>query len=342
MGTRGWRRAGDPGEHFAGQQSAAVLLAKLLESPADTLGDPEETTLPRRGRGVNVRLIEAIVAVLAANGTPQARETLEALVTGTLKTGDSQAAATAALKMLLSHPCPETKTCGCAFYSAWPTAEQGSDSVRPGEVAGPAIAGINSSASEAFRVRLANYMLAGDVAGRVRSTLDCLKEPRPENLSAQIVLYQSDRWTRHGEWLEQWFSTQSSGAMSRCWAFLPVAARSGLRDDGPGGRPLSPGRGFWSPDFAAVVERRLRSSTPWTRARGRYVSQHAAQSLGAYGPAANPGKALGRRSEGVENVRHVGGRDRGARLRRAVKMLPHKDAGGTAGRLAGQASSLPR
>ena len=90
------------GRRFQDKRAAAELLTGLLESPADTL-DAEGRT--NRVPTPNPRLTEAVIVALAANGTPLARETLKRLVTGNLRTGAPQVAATAAVKAILRHPC---------------------------------------------------------------------------------------------------------------------------------------------------------------------------------------------------------------------------------------------
>ena len=89
------------------KQADAELLTKLLESPADT-PDAEGRTSNRRPT-LSPKLTEAIVAALVANGTPLARQTLERLVAENLRAGATPATATAAVKAILTHPCPENE-----------------------------------------------------------------------------------------------------------------------------------------------------------------------------------------------------------------------------------------
>lgn len=81
------RREGDPrlvaavtylGEHFAGQQGAVELLARLIEPVAEA---PAVTGKPQPAPAVNAKLIEAVIIALATNGTPLARQTTENLIT---------------------------------------------------------------------------------------------------------------------------------------------------------------------------------------------------------------------------------------------------------------------
>ena len=77
------------------------LLVGLLEGPAD---DPFEKNPRQRPAASSVELTEALVAALAANGTPLAHETIERLVTDNVRGGVSDVARNAALRAILAHP----------------------------------------------------------------------------------------------------------------------------------------------------------------------------------------------------------------------------------------------
>ena len=161
----------------------------------------------------------------------------------------------------------------------------------------------------------------------------CLKERKPANLAAQIVLYQNCRSDRKiQQWLEASFVVQSGGAMSRLLGVpAPKQREAAAAKNPPAADPYRLAEQFWSPELAAAIERRLRTleafsddsrlvalagtlPSPAVRtALLRTLQRHwdegpkGLESLvAADGPAIEPGFLL------------------------LVKMLPRKDAGGPA------------
>ncbi len=230
----GAARDGDPqlvaalgyfGPHFAGKESAANFLAKLLEaSDAAPVADNTAPLVSAYRRGGNSSYgkrksppTEAIMAALVVNGTPRARQILESIVDGSLTTAGQQAAAVDALKSLATHPGPETEDLLFRLVTA-PEAAAGDPATnKTAQLRNTAMALIRTGKFASLSVRLAKWMLATETSKALHDQLwACLKEPRPENLPAQILLYQSDRPdpAMHA-WLEQWLVTYGSDALGR-------------------------------------------------------------------------------------------------------------------------------
>jgi hypothetical protein len=292
-------RDGDPqlvaaldyfGPHFAGRESAANFLAQLLESSAadPVAGGTGQPTRPPYGLGNrssapnHSNFTEAAIAALVANGTPRARQILENIAEETLRTADKPAAAIVALKALAAYPGPETEDLLLHLVTAKePTLADGPAARNPATLQNTAVELIRTRASESLSLRLAKWMLASDTSKASRDLLwSCLKEPRPENLAAQIMLYQSDRpdQATHA-WLETWIAAYSSDALGQLLGIPPDQTDSGQSASGShgglSGVPSSRRRGVvlprnipatnanrlaelvWSSNLAAVTERRL-------------------------------------------------------------------------------------
>jgi hypothetical protein len=274
------------GPHFAGKESAANFLAKLLESAADLpagSASPAVRSLygargPYPGQG-RVNFNQAAIAALGVNGTPRARQILEAIVAGAFTAADKQARL-AALKTLTADRGPEIDDLLLRLVTAPERAEMDQRAAKDSEsIRLAALELIRARSSESLSLRLAKAMLAAEMPKTFRDQLwSCLREPRAENVAAQIMLYQSDRpdpATR--SWLEQSVLAYSSDALGRLLGFPATEPRparyvpgGGLstvipasqpRGVPPGGAaPLNPSRAaelLWSSNLAAVTERRL-------------------------------------------------------------------------------------
>lgn len=244
------------GERFVGNESAAELLTRLLGASADDpfTSEPNDEDTSHAGSTTSVELTEAVVAALVANGTPKAKQTLERIANESLRTANDQAATPAVLKALLSQPGAANEdlllqilTMPDESTSEGPTATMRED------MRGKAIAMVASTASEAFRARLASAMIASETSQADYDQLwTCLKQPKPENLAAQIVIYQSDRPdAKSRELLEQSFALQGSEAMGRLFGIRLPKNSSETTD------PYRVVERMWSDDFAAAIERQL-------------------------------------------------------------------------------------
>lgn len=242
------------GNHSTDEPAAAELIAKLLES--------SEANAASRGIEPNPRLAETAVAALSANSAPQARQTLERLVAGTLPAANPQAAATAAFKAMLARDCPENDDLLFRVITVPDRPNQASRTeVDPQKLRYTAISFMRTAGSESLRVRLAQQMLAPETSATLYNQLwACLREARPENAAAQITLYQSLRLDQKSQdLLEQRLADQSGEVLTRLLG-IPSSKRgsaSNAKSDATTD-PYHLAEMIWSPDFAASVERRLR------------------------------------------------------------------------------------
>ena len=121
---------------------------------------------------------------------------------------------------------------------------------------------IVSSASKSFRIRLAKYMVGAETPPTLYDQLwACLKEPKPANLAAQIVLYQNGRSDRKiQESLDASFLAQSSGVMCRLLGLpAPKQGEAASTRRTPVANPYPLAEQFWSRELAAAVQQRLRA-----------------------------------------------------------------------------------
>ncbi len=293
------KREGDPrlvaavdylGTHFAGKESAATLLAALLE-PAGEVPLAEGSSNPKpgtRGPG-NVfrdrripKLTEAVIAALAANGTPRARQVLDELLNGTRRTPDGPAVAVAAFQALAARPGPEAED----LLFRVVTAPVGSEAEDPAandlaKLRAAAIGLLRTNGSDSLWARVARFMLGPETPqGLYEQLWSCVMEPRSENIAAQAVLYEGDRPDEAARnRLEQRLTAASSAAMGRLLGFpapqTPLArpasiAGGGLtgnslfsrRDAANSEREIDPYRlagQLWNPKLAVAMEQRLRT-----------------------------------------------------------------------------------
>jgi hypothetical protein len=248
------------GKRFIGKETAAELLTRLLESGAD---DPFAQPSAQPATSKNLKTTEAIVAALAANGTPLAGRTLERLAIGALETVDKQVAAAAALKGLAARQ----GQAGEDILFRVVIAPQPGDPAR--RIAGNAVALratalelVKSLASESLRLRLARHAAEAETPQATCDELwECLKEPRTENVAAQIVFYRSNRLNDKARaCLEEQLARQSTAALR---GLLGLAQRK-ERQAGAEAAPMAidadrAAELLWDADFAAAVAARLRT-----------------------------------------------------------------------------------
>jgi hypothetical protein len=246
------------GAHFAGKETAAEFLLKLLQPSS---ADPFAENAARTTATTNAKLSEAVVAALAANGTPRARQILESLVNGTPKTTDPSAAAVAALKTLAARPGPDSDDLLVRVMTA-PSRDEPDDLTADGaaRLRSAAMALVRSAGSESLRVRLAGSMVARETSPALYDRLwSLLKEPRSENLAAQLILYQSDRTGQATRgWLEPRAVAYSSSTLG--WLMgrpSPGQPKGVLANNVPAANPYRLAERLWSLDFAATIQRRL-------------------------------------------------------------------------------------
>lgn len=247
------------GRRFIGNENAAILLAKLLEAPTDDpfLSGNREDNNRRPENDPADKLPPAIIAALALNNTPHAQRTLEQLVTGSLKTVSPQLAAQAALKALLAHPHPKSEELLLnLLLDASSMSEDEHLALDMNQLQQAAVEPIRAVASESFRTRLAKRLLGPDLSQETFNHLwPCLKDPKPENLPAQILFYQGGRLNPkdHEELQERLI--ERSGLM------LDALLGIGPSTHGASSAVARHASLFWNADFATSIQRQLRSQT---------------------------------------------------------------------------------
>ncbi len=241
------KRAGD-------KQAAAEVLGRLLEPPADAR-DSDRATRPLAS---DAKLAEAAIAALAANGTPAAWRIIRQVAVGQLETLDNRAAVIAAVKALLAWPSKENDGALFGVVTAAETKPAGQPPASDAQgLRKTCLALIGASASESLRLRLADHLAAPSAPQALYEEIwRSLQEPRWENLLAQISLYLSNRPEESSRaLLEKRLLAGSSDTLARLLGVNPAQAASG--PGAAGGDPNPVARRLWSPEFAAVVQRRL-------------------------------------------------------------------------------------
>lgn len=283
------------GERFVGADAAATAAANMLvnllqyqepepEAPAEPAGQPPVRPGVRPNSPVQVRrpgnvrantdLIKAVIEALGVNGSAAARKTLEEMVAGTCPTEDDKTAAEAALAALVDHPCPENEA---ILFRVLTAAEQlrppGRGEVTADDLCKKAFSLIEPVATERFRLKLAYHLLAPTTPQEDHDLLDTfIQELHPDNVAAQMVLYQSQETDAELKMtIEEYFTDFSSDALTGILAIpseskTGVGARRPVRRTRPAPRgtqaaaeadpelPYRLARQLWSPHFTAVVE----------------------------------------------------------------------------------------
>jgi hypothetical protein len=287
------------GRRFVGKDTAARMLAQLLEPP-EAEENPDPQSQPGYGsqsHQPNPQLIQAIVAALGINGSGTSRTTLEQILAGTLATDDDQTAVGAALRALVADPSAQTDDVLFRAFSAadtlrpQPKGEIGADQLRE-----MTLAAVSSTASEELRTKLARFMIRPNTPPQRREQIGgFLRVEHPDNVGAQLILYQSDETPPETKAaFERYFVGYSSAALAHAlgipggqpgspaggadWRNAPGGGAYGESDygaeaDGPvSARPLVPGiRPAWEPpggsNLLEAAARPPDPDAPFSRAR---------------------------------------------------------------------------
>jgi len=268
-------REGDPRlseaiDHFSirfkGSESAARLLVELLQTPG---GNAAKAVVPGR-RDTTTAIIDALVA----NGSAIAREGLVGLLAGSIKVTNDREIVTAVLRALargaktadddlllaaLVEMPPRVNTVSPATGGGGPlsaTPNGASAVMSAAELHSAAAAAFRPSASENLRLRLAKRILEPGVPPADRPRLiECLNEPRPDNLAAQVLLFaNTELEPRVLETFQRWFMECSMSALA---SLQGIRVEHGETWGGGPGYPRSGSAG--GVDFAGGGE----SRSPW-------------------------------------------------------------------------------
>lgn len=251
-------------------------------------GAPGQPAQELAYRPLDVQTIRAIVEALGQIGSRSAQQQLAALIAGKIKTDDDRAATEAALECLVAYPRPEYESMLFIVLTApdkarpsekpnpqqtaaspqQPGAEPGAaPQGMPGapgsapagarmtadEIQRKALSLVETTASEALRLKLAQYLAEASTPEPHRALMGkFLLEERPENVAAQVVIYGSPMAsTQIKTSLDAYFQRFSSYAVGRILG-VPVEQMS-VGPSGPGGAPFgqpSPGMAPGQPAMA--------------------------------------------------------------------------------------------
>ena len=296
------------GQGFADKEKAAEILLKLLEGLPPSAGSDDG---PAAGRGAGgSQPVEAIVAALAANGTPSARRTIEQLAAGELKTSDNRAAAAAAVAALLSRPSRENED---ALFRVVTLAGRpqpaGRKPAAPDAVRTALLEAVKSSASAAFRLRLAKHMIAaGDAAGVVRRVV-ALPAGRPRREPGGTSRPLSERPAGSGRHRTVGTAVPRTEQRRRGPALGRSAvqrAEAGVRADRRRGGPRRGGRAALERRISrrCIQRRLLAADTLGDGARLVLLAGDDPHAAGPRGPLADLENPLRRGPQGVGGGRH--------------------------------------
>jgi hypothetical protein len=196
------------------------MLGQLLTPPKPE-EDPAKGSQPGYApqyRQANPQLVQAVVAALAINGTDVAMAMLEQLLAGTLATEDDKTAVETALNVLAAHPSAKAQDILFRALTAPEKLRTGSGgNVTADQFRETALAAVSATASEPFRTRLATYLAQPSISPQVRDQMGgFLREQHPDNVGAQLILYQSGETTAEMKAsLEQYFLAYSSAALGQ-------------------------------------------------------------------------------------------------------------------------------
>ncbi len=218
------------GQRFVGKESAARMLANLLERPEEEEEEePEErppgASRPQVAQG-NPQLIEAVVEAIHVNATAEARRILEQLLAAARPTESDEATVDAVLKTLVEHPGPQYDTILLrALTEAQKLRPEGRGELTADELRSQTLELVKSNASEPLRTELAKRLVRPTTPPQLRSTLgEFLQQDHPGNLGAQLVLYGSQETPKQTKAkLEEYFAAYSSQTVAK---ILGVSAQA--------------------------------------------------------------------------------------------------------------------
>ncbi|MBN2293862.1 MAG: nuclear fragile X mental retardation-interacting protein 1 [Pirellulales bacterium] len=219
------------GNQFAGDEHAAVLLAELL---LPGLPRGMEDVKVKALRGSRNTLTETLVGALLKNRTESALNTLKTVILHP-QPGDGVAVAQKVLQCLARNPCKQTEPIileallhptepvdkGTGHPNSRRQIRNAKDTQQLVRVAQAAMA---SGVSEEFREELAKRITEPGLPLEYRRVYsDLLMEPWPQNISAQMVLFEDSNATKKQQArLQKQWAEYSSGALARLHGLEPA------------------------------------------------------------------------------------------------------------------------
>jgi len=255
----------------SGSGGVGVSLAVPLAGGGPGMGGYNAPQAP----GLDPQLLQAVMVALVANNTESAWEALRSIVTGQLKTADDRAVTFMALQALGQKPSGANEE--VLFYALTQAAEKNyrpasnvTSTTQPGGVMGEEMGGagqtdltagelqqqvqqlLENTASASLRQRVAEYLVKKSTPQATRFRLRTMMEQnRPENIPAQLVIYQDRENKPLPEMLarfETQFATFSAEALGHVLGVVADAPPTVVppAPAAPGQPPAAPGSG-WGP-----------------------------------------------------------------------------------------------
>lgn len=245
------------GEPKAGEVLTSLLKPRVFAGFRDRLAGAAGEEAERPGEKTPpVLLIEAIAEALGANGTSTAWQTLGQMVSGGLSTEHDRTAALAALKSLVTHPCPESERLLFRIVTAAPEIRPtGQGGITAEELRQTALALLQGEATSRFRLVVAEYMVDPTTPQTQRDLFAPLVlGMHPNSFEAQAVLYESPVTdVARKLTIERYFPHYSSDALG---CIFGDPGKQPLLEAHPEW-PTRVASRLWTPKFCELVENRL-------------------------------------------------------------------------------------
>ncbi len=254
-------------ERFPREEPQAIFLRDLLapKQPAPTKDpgeEPKKAAAP--SRPLPLPVLAVVANTLVRNTTSAARQAIADLLAGAFGLENDQVAVQVTLKALADHPSEvNDRALLAALAESDKVRPAGKGQVTPEALRKLAFTVVEQNGKSSVRLQLAKLLLDPACPEELRSlALPLLEQNRPENLEAQVLLFQSARMDPIVEaLLEKQLLVQSHRALNR--VFKLEDRRGSLGGDsavsGPEAEPewLSHvARLLWSDGVATVLETR--------------------------------------------------------------------------------------
>lgn len=169
-----------------------ALLQPSSTNPSQSVDRDEDDENPRQRQPAASGLTATLVAALAANGTPAARDALRQLLAGALTTDDDRTAVDAVLRTLAERPSQDNEELLHQVLAApGKLRPPGQGSVSADAIQAKACDLVRRNASDQLRLRIAEAAADPATPETFRKRLRAIVEQLdPRNTEPQIVLYQ--------------------------------------------------------------------------------------------------------------------------------------------------------
>jgi hypothetical protein len=247
--------------HLSERADSRPDAAELLVSIVQAMSTGRSADAIGRGPLAASGLIDVIAKALAVNGTPPAWQALEQLAAGELGGVDSSVGRAAAVKALLECSSQKSDEVLLRILLAEPPDPFSNRQAASRATSRDSVLTlVKEKATPYLRQRLAESIVAGNApAGAFERYWSCLEEALPQNVPAQVVVYQADRVDPEIKTaLEKRFSVQAAAVVDRLLKIPTTkdrkvrAAAADISVD-----PKLATASLWNAEFNAAVEQRL-------------------------------------------------------------------------------------